>query len=281
MENVKRADDVAKWELIRRLRYGALLRLYRHRWGHVLPNDDAGRDDLWLLVTNVSLAAAEPTKKMRHVIEMWAPWMPADEREAYVEHVWGLDIYERTQTGLEIGKRLGLTNAEREALKLWPFLPIDKTAEQISEIARARRNNRRREKRRASGVRSRAAYLAELGNKPKPWVAAGVSRATYYRKRKRDEVRRGPVLLIVDRQVPHPVSLKEESLKKGLQGGELAEGLIVRAIDVGETKAEASSSFELVPNPVSELTGLFGQGRSHELKAGQGPMDKSAHRDAE
>jgi len=135
---------------------------------------------------------------MRHVIEMWAPWMPADEREAYVEHVWGLDIYERTQTGLEIGKRLGLTNAEREALKLWPFLPIDKTAEEISEIARARRNNRRREKRRASGVRSRAAYLAELGNKPKPWVAAGVSRATYYRKRKRDEVRRGPVLLIVD-----------------------------------------------------------------------------------
>ena len=81
---------------------------------------------------------------MRHVIEMWAPWMPADEREAYVEHVWGLDIYERTQTGLEIGKRLGLTNAEREALKLWPFLPIDKTAEEISEIARARRNNRRR-----------------------------------------------------------------------------------------------------------------------------------------
>ena len=44
---------------------------------------------------------------------------------------------------------------------------------------------------------------------------------------------------------------------------------------------EASSSFELVPNPVSELTGLFGQGRSHELKAGQGPMDKSAHHDAE
>jgi hypothetical protein len=57
-----------KWELIRRLRYGALIRLFRHRWGHVLPDDDAGRDDLWLLVTNVSLAAAEPEKKMRHVI---------------------------------------------------------------------------------------------------------------------------------------------------------------------------------------------------------------------
>src|SRR6187200_2144683 len=48
MEDVKRADDDAKWELIRRLRYGALLKLFRHRWGHVVPNDDAGRDDLWL-----------------------------------------------------------------------------------------------------------------------------------------------------------------------------------------------------------------------------------------
>ena len=41
--------DAAKWELIRRLRYGALLRLFRHRWGNELPDDDAGRDDLWLL----------------------------------------------------------------------------------------------------------------------------------------------------------------------------------------------------------------------------------------
>jgi len=100
-------NSAAKWELIRRLRYGALLRLFRHRWGKELPDDDAGRDDLWLLVTNVSLAAAEPQKKMRHVIEMWAPWMAADEREAYVKHVWGLDIYERTLTAQELGKRLG------------------------------------------------------------------------------------------------------------------------------------------------------------------------------
>jgi hypothetical protein len=188
---------------------------------------------------------------MRHVIETWAPWMPAEESEAYVTHVWGLDIYERTPTAVELGRRLGLTNAEREALKLWPFLPIDRTADEIAESAKARRNNRRREKARASGIRTRAAYLAELENKPKPWITEGISRATYYRRRKRDEVRRGPVLLIVDRQVPYPVSPKEESPKKGSQGGELAEGLIVRAIEVGETEAEASSSFELVPNSVS------------------------------
>jgi hypothetical protein len=135
---VKR-ESAERWERIRRLRYGALLRLFRHRWGHVLPDDDAGRDDLWLLVTNASLAVAEPQKKMRHVIEMWAPWMSSEEREAYGTHVWGLDRYERIQTGEEIGKRLGPTNADREALKLWPFKPIDRTDEELAELKKGTR----------------------------------------------------------------------------------------------------------------------------------------------
>ena len=186
MSKKQPADDADKWELIRRLRYGALLKLFRHRWGNVLPYDDAGRDDLWLLVTNVSLAAADPEKKMHHVIEMWAPWMSEEERSAYVKHVWSLDIYERTLTALELGRRLELTNAEREALKLWPFLPIDKTEEELAEQAKARERERRARKRREKGVRTRQAYLVELASKPKPWVAQGISRAAYYRKRKRD-----------------------------------------------------------------------------------------------
>ena len=121
--------DVTKWECIRRLRYGALIRFFRHRYGRALPDDDAGRDDLWLLVSNASLAAAEPQKKMHHVIEMWAPWMSAEEGSAYVKHVWCLDRYERINTAEELGRRLRLTNAERETLKLWQFLPIDKTVE--------------------------------------------------------------------------------------------------------------------------------------------------------
>lgn len=138
MSKKRPGDDADKWELIRRLRYGALLKLFRHRWGHVLPDDDAGRDDLWLLVNNVSLAAAEPEKKMHHVIEMWAPWMSEEERSAYVKHVLGLDICERTPTAKELGERLGLTNTEREALKLWPFLPIDKTEDELAEQTKVR-----------------------------------------------------------------------------------------------------------------------------------------------
>ena len=194
--------SVEKWERIRRLRHGALLRLFRHRWGHVLPDDDAGRDDLWLLVTNASLAVAEPQKKMHHVIEMWAPWMSSEEREAYVAHVWGLDRYERIQTGEELGKQLGLANADREALKLWPFKPIDKTDKEVAELKRERERARRERKRRQRGIRE--AYLADLAKKPKPWTKEGVSRTTYYRKRKRDGVssglRRGESEIIVVKQ---------------------------------------------------------------------------------
>ena len=35
---------------------------------------------------------------MAHVIELWAPWMPADEAAAYVKHVWDSTAMERIQT---------------------------------------------------------------------------------------------------------------------------------------------------------------------------------------
>ena len=182
-----------KWETVRRLRNGALLKLFRSRYGYALPDDDAGREDLWLLVMNVSLAATEPEKKMRHVIEVWAPWMSVEEREAYVQHVWGLDKYERTSTGREIGQRLGLTNVERERLKLWPFKPIDATDEEIAERRKTRKRERLAQKRREKGIRTRADYLAGLASKPKPWEAEGVSRSNWYRKRGKvcHQLRRG------------------------------------------------------------------------------------------
>ena len=114
-----------------------------------------------MLVTNVSLAAAKPKKKMAHVISLWAPWMPDDMASAYVEHVWGLDIYQRTQAAREIGELLRLTNAERERLKLWPFAPIDMTDEQLAEQPKVRERNRRARKRRERGVRTKEAYLAD------------------------------------------------------------------------------------------------------------------------
>jgi hypothetical protein len=64
-----------KAETIRRLIVGDLRRVFRHRYGAVLPHDDAGREDLVLLLLPISLCPKAPVEKMRHVIETLAPWL--------------------------------------------------------------------------------------------------------------------------------------------------------------------------------------------------------------
>ena len=73
---------------------------------------------------------------MNHVIDLWAPWMGDEEREGYVKLLGGLDLYQRIQTGREIGNLLSLTNAERVKLKLWQFKPIDATDDELRPNAR-------------------------------------------------------------------------------------------------------------------------------------------------
>ena len=65
-----------------------------------------------------------------------------------------MDRYERINTAEELGRRLRLTNAERETLKLWQFLPIDKTEEELAEQAKVRERARRALKRREKGIRN-------------------------------------------------------------------------------------------------------------------------------
>ena len=199
-----------KWETVRRLRYGALVKLFRHRWGYELPDDDAGRGDLWELVTNVSLAVGSPEKKMKFVIETWAPWMDAKEAAMMIEHVNRLTIYERTPTAKELGGRLGLTNAERNHLKLWPVKPIDATDEEIAAQRKARQNERRRMKR----GRTRGEYLASCLSQQRPWESEGVCRRTWERGRVAS-----PAPTIVSKAVPRVATASVVESQKGFQRG--------------------------------------------------------------
>ena len=93
------------------------------------------------MLTNVSLAPTGADKKMRSVIEVWAPWMSAEEAHDLLEHVEQLTIYERTPTAKQLGERLRVTNSDRERLGLWPIAPIDKSAEELVEQRKARERN--------------------------------------------------------------------------------------------------------------------------------------------
>jgi hypothetical protein len=211
--NRKPASDADHWEKLRCLRHGCFKSLFADRYHtrgyYHFPDDDGGRDDLWLWVESTSLAQCKPREKMRHILDLWAPWMSPEERDAYVEHVWGLDFYQRIKSAKELGERLGVTNAERERLKLWQFKPIDMTDEELAAHRKRKNNERRRTKR----SQTRAEYLASCTGKP--WEAEGISRAKWYRLRRETS----PDAIIVFSSESIPVSPKEaESQQKGLQG---------------------------------------------------------------
>jgi hypothetical protein len=56
----------SKPETLRKLLIGDLRRICRDRWGVILPDDDAGRDDLDLLLRLHAVAPKAAEKKMRN-----------------------------------------------------------------------------------------------------------------------------------------------------------------------------------------------------------------------
>ena len=69
--------------MLRRLRLGNLRKLFRHRYGPILPDDDAGRAELRELLLPISVSA-NADRKMPKTIELWAPWMGQQEALALI-----------------------------------------------------------------------------------------------------------------------------------------------------------------------------------------------------
>ena len=227
-----------KWEAVRCFRHGDFIKLFRHRWGHALPDDDAGRADLWLLVCNASLARREPEKKMRHLIEVWAPWMTAEECSEYVKHVWGLDFYRRLMTGREIGEQLGLTNATREALKIRQFKPTDMTDEELVEQRKAKQRERMRRARNRDGITpSRSTHLAKFESQSRPWEALGIHRRTWERRRAALAC-----AIIVSKAAHTPAAPSSGEAESGFQAGALVKDRAIQVAETGEVETYPSSS---------------------------------------
>jgi hypothetical protein len=175
--------DRSKPETIRRLRFGDLIRLNQHRYGYVLPDDDAGREALHDLLCLASLAAVEPAKKMAHVIELKAPWMGASEAANTPSIVNRIPIDERWRIAKTLGERHRVTNAERERLGLRNILPCDMSKERLVERRKEKDRERKRRKRLKEGRMMRQAYLSQFDKKSKPWIREGVSRRTWFRRK--------------------------------------------------------------------------------------------------
>ena len=172
-------------ETMRRLRLGNLRRLFRHRYGPVLPDDDAGRGDLHELLTAISVGP-HANIKMPRAIELWAPWMKQGEIDALIEHIHRTPLCERKPTSKQLGERLRLTVGERQRLKLWTIRPYGMDKEELAAWRKANARARMRRLRQKRGSRSRTSYLAQSKSRQKPWEKEGVSRRTWYRRHRQN-----------------------------------------------------------------------------------------------
>jgi hypothetical protein len=172
----------SKTEMMRCLRLGNLRTLLRARCGHTLPDDDAGREYLWDLLLPVSLGA-DAGRKVHNTVDIWAPWLDAKERFALVAQIERTPARDRRVKATALGERLRVTSEERECLKLWTITPVDLTDKQLKEQRKAKKRAKDRRRRRDAGSKPRTEYEATSVNRAKPWLALGISRRTWYRRR--------------------------------------------------------------------------------------------------
>lgn len=154
--------------------------LHDHHHGPVLSDDDAGRDDLWLLLHHFAAAASEGFElaDVAEAIGKHAPWLPQREAAALAKRVTSRRRY--IMGADDLGKRLGLAMAKRTALKITTIGACDVTKAQRAKLRKHKAMMRERQRRATAGATPRFQSL----ERTRPWEEEGISRRTWFRRQK-------------------------------------------------------------------------------------------------
>lgn len=159
------------------IRVAEIERVFVDHWGDVLPEDDAGRDDLFVILNHCAFFA-EAVTRMRSATALWAPWMPEDALEDLIADISVRPIRWRAD---KLAERLGVDDATRTRLQLRTIGALDVTASE--RLARRKEQDRlaKARQRRDKGLPTRAERAARS-----PWYVVGISRSTWYRIQARE-----------------------------------------------------------------------------------------------
>jgi hypothetical protein len=166
------------------LRMAELFRYFNSSHGYggaPLPDDDAGRDDLTLAFQVLS-TTRDAAGRMVSVARVLAPWYPADELATLVADV---AAHPRRFKADTIAARLGITAEIRTLLELRTIGAIDETAEQRAFRRKEKQRAGAEARRRRAGSIPQAVRRAAALGRTQPWKAANISRATWYRLKRR------------------------------------------------------------------------------------------------
>jgi hypothetical protein len=149
-------------------------RLLHSRYGAVLPDDDAGREDVFVIV-NMLIVLSDGLLRARDWVRRRAPWY-SDELERIADALIRNPYRFKAAT---LGRMLNLTLAERDRLRITTIRAVDCITD-VQMAAHRRKKNRliQQAKRRANGAQSRA----DSFTRTKPWEGLGISRRTFYRR---------------------------------------------------------------------------------------------------
>lgn len=158
------------------LRVAELRRLFLHRYGVTLPSNDVGRRFVLAAAHHLARHQGDVRRRIRNWIELNAPWMSGPEVDALIRYVIAIPIGWRADT---LGRFLRLTEAERICLCIRTIGSIDMPKAERKLARKRRQRQRERARRRDRGAKPQAESIS----RNKPWIAEGISRRTWYRRR--------------------------------------------------------------------------------------------------
>lgn len=162
------------------LRCAEINRLLASRYGQVLPDDDAGRDDALIMAHHLARLSGDPRVRIGKWLDAHAPWAVGSIRATLLAEIDAKPLRWRAD---KLGARLRLTEGERSGLRIRTIGAVD-----VDKAERAKRRSEKRRAlkeaaRRAAGASTRAEYEAASIEQAQPWIIIGISRRTWYRRR--------------------------------------------------------------------------------------------------
>ena len=130
------------------LRVAELRRLFESRYGDTLPDDDAGRDEVFVMVNHLARRAGDQRMRIASWCEMRAPWMRGDELEEMIAKALTNPLRWRADA---LAGRLNLTLAERTRLRITTIGATDRTKTERAADRRERKRLAEQARRRAKG----------------------------------------------------------------------------------------------------------------------------------
>lgn len=124
------------------LRLADLAKLFHARYGHVLPDDDAGRDDLQIALAHLA-TLSRARHRMVQYCALWAPWLTMQQASTMMAEAFSA---QQTWTADQLAWRLRLTMADRTTLGITTIGAVDygKTARTRLRKAKAQAREKAR-----------------------------------------------------------------------------------------------------------------------------------------